>query len=370
MTPGESIIYAVVQAIRGLVLQLLAWFPSPRAATVAIEDVPSHILDNTTDIRAVTEALTTWEENTTAQVAQLQVNAVNPHLANLTDILDAVLDLTPPAGPTIQDVLDAIAALNNAPAAPTASQVADGVWGADDPLPGTEMKNRGQELTRIWQVADELEEGASLPSRQAQHFVVDIPDAPSQESYILMFYPNPDWTDILPAEDRITWLNRTDVYFTYEYVPDSQTIFGYSLDPLAPYTRWTFQLTEQEFQALKGVTVSGLEPVWPGIAGVTLGTPVALADTFSSAEECHGVLVAIATWPTAYGSYDWGTDVQHPRAGYLSFTSDNGEQTVVSSFTFTNELVMVKGMVSAVGFLGRAKPGVEGTVTPFLIGTP
>lgn len=99
------IIAARLNTILSRVGEILAWFPSRRAATVTIEDVPYHVLDNTTDIRAVTELMHGYPTDITDVVNLLQINTASPHPATLTDILAAfgtipvyTLPETPPEG--------------------------------------------------------------------------------------------------------------------------------------------------------------------------------------------------------------------------------------------------------------------------------
>lgn len=108
----EDLIYAVVLAIKGVCDAILGQWPADTAGKATVESVPYHIEDNTTDIRAVTEALTTWEGDTTDQITGvvtavnlLQINTASPHPATLTDILAAfgdipvyTLPVTPPPG--------------------------------------------------------------------------------------------------------------------------------------------------------------------------------------------------------------------------------------------------------------------------------
>jgi hypothetical protein len=108
----EDLIYAVVLAIKGVCDSILAQWPADTAGRATVESTPYAIEDNTTDIRAVTEALTTWESDTTAQISGvvdavnlLQSNTSSPHPATLTDILAAFGDIpvytlpsTPPPG--------------------------------------------------------------------------------------------------------------------------------------------------------------------------------------------------------------------------------------------------------------------------------
>lgn len=108
-------------------------------------------------------------------------------------------------------------------------------------------------------------------------------------------------------------------------------------------------------------------PVWPGLANVTLGTPVNIGLTFASSEACDGVIVSITGDPLMRSSYDWGGLIQHPRAGYIAFVTDDGQYSDQQPFTFPSHLICPTAMLHPDGFIGKARAGVSGTVTPWTI---
>ena len=293
----------------------------------------------------------------------VRLDTASPHLATTTDILEAVQGVS-------TDVLAAIGALSIPGPAPSVGDIVGGVWGEVDPTSAGNNLKYGQEIFAPWQLASSYLSGPVLLSGDAAHFGVEWQTDDDFTGLDYTTIPDPDWEGILHSDTRLSWLIRTETRFDWTETTDGHGIAGASRDPRDIRRNWYFLLSELDFQKLRPPAFTAVEPIWPGIANVTLGTPVPLAETFSSDEYCHGVLLAVNTWPASYQTYDWGEVSQFPRAGYLSFYTDNYGSTEVRSFTFPYECIMVKGMARARGFLGRAKSGVEGEVTPFLINTP
>lgn len=120
-------------------------------------------------------------------------------------------------------------------------------------------------------------------------------------------------------------------------------------------------------RALTGSVRPTTPPIWPGVDYVTLGTPVPLDDSFASQEPCNGALVSVSFVPARYGSYDWGALASYPHMVYLSFVTPEGHNEQLRPVVFTDEVVTPALMYDAGGFVGRAKPGVVGTATPWTI---
>jgi hypothetical protein len=291
---------------------------------------------------------------------------INPTHGNAA-LLAAINALSVDLAAARVDILDEITAID-IPTPPTPAEVADGVWNAVDPLTDpTVPRTFGQHANRVGVFADSLEHGLSLPALVPEHFHVEFVDQQKVGLRNLFNRPETPWADVLPSDTRMSWLARNNPEFTWGYATDSTTVVGNSTDPLCSNNRWAFDLTEAEFQSIANIGPRAGMPIWPGIANVTLGTPIALAAHIHSYEPCHGVILNITTWPEAYSRYDWGDTDQYPRAGYISFTNDDGDQTAVLSLTFPWETIMCPLMVKAMGFYVRTRPAVVGTITPFLI---
>ena len=88
-------ILGLVQSIKSVVENL-----APPQGNVAVETAPYEILLNTIRIDAATENLPTQFSDVLTQIAAVRLDTTSPHLATLTDVLDAIALLTPVTLPT------------------------------------------------------------------------------------------------------------------------------------------------------------------------------------------------------------------------------------------------------------------------------
>lgn len=130
-------------------------------------------------------------------------------------------------------------------------------------------------------------------------------------------------------------------------------------------------LTDDQFQDLvrnaQGITASKVAPVWPGLAGVTLGSAVALVDGIVVAGPMAGVILAITSVPNPISFYPFGSIRSFVRAGALVFTDDNGDSEFPQPFGPENQLILPVMMSSAASCTVRLPSGVVGTIQPFTI---
>lgn len=177
-----------------------------------------------------------------------------------------------------------------------------------------------------------------------------------------------DYTTILSSDATpVDWINRVfgtgTVFDGGSGVPVFNTASG--------HFTWIPWLDTGHFSALKrelGITpTDDLAPIWPGLAGVTLGTAVPISLTFTVAGPLQGVLVALTAVPSLKGHYDYDGLSQSLRIGALTFLSDNGDAEYVQALGFTNEVYVPKNMAAAASCKVRTVSGVTGTVTPFTI---
>jgi hypothetical protein len=185
-----------------------------------------------------------------------------------------------------------------------------------------------------------------------------------------------DWTLWDGVTNIVDFLNAQDETAGWYGVAYSAGVPSYAARAGNPaggtYGYWLCEVAQWMLPYVSGRALTGTvrhttPPIWPGVDNVTLGTPVNIDDTFSSAEPCNGVIVAITSWPTRYKTYDWGSVEQNPRAGYIGFLTPEGHQEDIRAFTWPDEIVVPRYMYDALGFVGRSRAGVAGTVTPWLI---
>jgi len=128
-------------------------------------------------------------------------------------------------------------------------------------------------------------------------------------------------------------------------------------------------ITDAEFLVLRDgvapVSLAGVPPVWPGIANVTLGTPLALADGITVPGPLHGVLLSITSVPYPISYYPFGALKSYVRAGAVIFVDDNGDGEFAQPLAVESGVICPKTMVRASSALVRLPSGVIGTITPW-----
>jgi len=107
-------------------------------------------------------------------------------------------------------------------------------------------------------------------------------------------------------------------------------------------------------------------PVWPGIASVTLGTPVTLTAATTVTGPLHGVIVSLSAVPPGKPTYTLGAKVATAHIGQVAFEDDNGEMEYPQNLSFAAQVYCPQSMVQASFAVLRCVPGVVGTVTPWL----
>ena len=179
-----------------------------------------------------------------------------------------------------------------------------------------------------------------------------------------------DFSTILASDaTSADWLFR--VYPTTPWTTFTNGILGVA-DPGANTFFWGVWLPQDLWLELKASLGLGPgsahdPPLWPGLAGVTLGTPVAIATGVTITSPMAGVLILLSSVPLGRGSYLFDDKHSYLNLGALTFFSDNGDEEHPQNFGFETELYLVKTMAVAAGVKVRAVPGLAGTITPFTI---
>lgn len=108
-------------------------------------------------------------------------------------------------------------------------------------------------------------------------------------------------------------------------------------------------------------------PVWPGLANVTMGTPVALATGVTITAPMHGVVVNLTSVPSDTEHYDFDAQLSYVHLGALAFANDDGAVEGFQPFSFGKHLLTPNRMTEASAVYVRCAIGVTGTVTPWTI---
>jgi hypothetical protein len=175
-----------------------------------------------------------------------------------------------------------------------------------------------------------------------------------------------DFTTAIAADtDAVVWLNRVWGGFQY-YDGGGGTPFCNASDGFIYGVPWlnkpTFEILRDKALGL-GKTI--VPPVWPGLAGVTLGTPVAIAAGVTITTPMDGVLIDITAAPVKQGYFTFDTVLSYRNIGALAFQSDDGQEEFPQTLGFTSAVYCPKTMQHAAAVVFRSSVGLTGTITPF-----
>jgi hypothetical protein len=252
----------------------------------------------------------------------------------------------------------------------SSSSIASAVWAFQLLNSLEELRTADSALTEILAVTDANQRTSTYPVVGTSHFVIF-----TNRNYLYHWStgitpPAPDYSDIRSTDTVLSWLTRTETTHS-PWQADAGTGLCFTTD--VPGSEYQYQLwctlTTPELLMLGGFvgpTPGRSAPVWPGIANVTLGTPVIIADGASSSEACDGVIVAITGVPTGQGAYTFDTQKSYVHLGQLAFIDDNGEYEDGQNFGFQAGIITPRRMAHAAGFVMRVKASVTGTVTPWV----
>jgi len=179
-----------------------------------------------------------------------------------------------------------------------------------------------------------------------------------------------DPSDILGSEDILTCLTRQnpsfDVGWAFAPLGYVRLVGSFGTD----VEEWQTTFDSGRFEELKALlfpsSPAGAIPIWPGIANVTLGTPVAITAALSITEPMNGVLVALTGTPPDKPKYVLGDRTATAHIGQIAFVTDNGDMEYPQNLSFAAEVYLPTSQVLAAGVRLRAVPGVSGTVTPWV----
>lgn len=312
----------------------------------------------------------------------------------LTQIQAVRQDTTEPHLPTIEDVLEAVAGIQvSLPETPPPG------YGGGDPeadiwhrLIYIETFSDGvqpyyfqdqQNSLGTYMNIDTLYNGVTW--RQNADFVIyalspwGMGDAlTTADSLIFHAAPEVDWSQWNGTDSLVTFLNSIDAYPHWGYGSGNWPGITYACRPWVETGGSAFSMRcvwrDSDLPYISGRHAANMKrlanrslPVWPGPDGIVWGTAVELGHGFASLESCDGVVVTIEETPSRIGSYDFNGTPSHVHIGSIAFTADFGIIETSQPFSFPQHLVMPKQIAAPTGFIGRAAPGVVGSVNPFTI---
>ena len=313
-----------------------------------VRNISVYLADNVVGLPAVRAMLLAVDDDVNTQAAA---------------ILAAIAALSPSSGPVTLPTIPPPGY-----GAPSGSDIFDAVWSgthySDASTPYTYLKYGGIEGYSRGNSTGYRPDGGIFA-----YMYTELDSAGVHPSY----YPSQDFGAILVADTLQSWLERinpTASIFRWSGVGSAVGVDGNNGDGTAHFLT---TIDEAGFQSIKeslGLTSAlSAAPVWPGLAGVTLGAPVDIGEGVTITAPMHGVIVNLTSEPAKAGYYDFDGARSYRNLGALSFFTDDGEQEFPQSFGFTSAVYSPKSMALAAGVKIRATGGVAGTVTPWVIGS-
>jgi len=179
--------------------------------------------------------------------------------------------------------------------------------------------------------------------------------------------PYPDWADIRPTDTLLTWLTRTVPTYGWTTFDNGNGVAGQQDEWGHPdYEVYSARLTSEEFHRMY-VRPLVAAPIWPGLANVTLGTPVALSSDLTVDGPLDGLIVSITTPPTGLGKFTFGGFTAYYKVGEVAFVDDNGDAEPWQYLAFDQALYCPKAMNRAASASLRVLAGAAGTATPWVV---
>lgn len=172
--------------------------------------------------------------------------------------------------------------------------------------------------------------------------------------------------DIAAILDAIAAIHPTPTNDLDTITTQLTTIYSY-LTTHIPTIESTLQDILDAIGGIPGGGGTPGAPIWPGLAGVTLGTPVAVSGDQSITASMDGVIVALTSVPIRHKWYEVGGNVSWRRVGVLSFVSDAGDSEAPQYLSMTEQVYTVRQMEHGAGVLIHLPTGVAALVTPWTL---
>jgi len=187
-----------------------------------------------------------------------------------------------------------------------------------------------------------------------------------------------DWSEWDGAESLADLLNRIHPEWSWSATaPEAWACPGIVFGTATGFggARWRCLVRECDLPLVSGrlwALLSDLgaarPPVWPGLAGVTLGTPVALAQGVDVIGPLHGVLLDITSTDRVMPFQQTGAFMTYRNTGRFSFYNDDGWAEDWGGIPSNHAQLMPRQMAIAGGCQLAFYCGVTGWATPFTIG--
>lgn len=250
----------------------------------------------------------------------------------------------------------------------TGSEIGDAVWLYPLPnaTPFTALEAQDSMMAHFYFLGNN-QYGYSLNS-QPGYAIVGI-DTEQRTSFSGPSQPFLDFSTILPTDASIfAWAQRVYPGTTWHQGIDDTV---YEVDSNNAGITWWVDLTQLQFRQWKATGAAAaarVAPVWPGLANVTLGASVPLADQQVLAGPMDGVIVHLTSVPASKTSYFFAT-TEHDwfRIGAITFRDDHGDEEPPQLLGFDHAVYCARTMQHASSCLVRLQGAVTGTIQPWHI---
>lgn len=299
-----------------------------------VQNINSELEGGTTDIETMILGLQDQLRTLTFQVGQPQQSGIAVRLPT-----------TPPPGY----------------GGASSSDVADAVW--SQPLPNATPFTALEAVDTLqgWQFMfsnwGKLDGISGAPGYALGGHYSEIPTRFSGPSFSFL-----DFSTILPTDATIfAWVSRVYPSATWNLATEGM---AFERDSLNFALQWWVDLTPEQFREIRAANAAvpaRVPPVWPGLAGVTLGASHALVNGLTIAGPMSGVIVTIATVPPPTGFYPFGARRSYVHVGAVIFIDDNGEAEHSQVIGLDDQILVPSTMQSASSAIFRVTSGTTGT---------
>lgn len=327
-------------------VQKTAQEPTPFEISTATQETLAIVEDGTFGLAAIQAQLATFQATTAIDVTSILTAIAATQQAGSP----VTLPVTPPSGY----------------GSPTDQEICDAVW---EETPSTLPQPMYELMVLAGQLASPFSTTTDLNGTLG-YFTIEAVSFNVNGTNFTANIPAFDPSDILSTEDLLSCLTRQNPTWSLTEPfgvggPVRLTDTGGGSGAV-----WDTTIDQAGFAQEKAlifpVSPTGA-PVWPGLANVLLGTPVAIATVLTVTEPMEGVLVTITSVPSKQGQFAFGGTVSWRNIGALAFTDDNGDEEFPQTLGFEQAIYCPKSMAQAAGLVLRASAGVTGTVTPWTI---
>ena len=193
--------------------------------------------------------------------------------------------------------------------------------------------------------------------------------------------PDVDWSSWNGEADLVTFLNAVDVNGGWTWSTGNPATNGYAqrvANPAEAVTGWWqcevpgWMLPYISGRALEPNLdwLKYLPPIWPGLEFVQQYSTQYYTEPAAINIPCNGVIAEVGSMPAGTSTYDWGEIQQTPRAGYVSFITDGGQNEDPQPISFPSHIICPKLCRLASGLYVRPHAGGEVSITPWVYYSP